>query len=267
MEDIGYHCEDGISVITIQREHRMNALNPPAMRALKQAFLRFENTDTSRVCILTGAGVRAFCAGADIHETRDAGQNFAQHFFSQADHTDSSLYIRDIALPRLNLTKPVIAAINGVAVGGGMELALNCDIAIAATNATMGLPEVKIGSIPAVGGIQRIVRSLPRSLAMRFLLTGNHIDAATALQWGLLAEVVAPEALIERARMLARSIADNAPIAVRAVRYLAEKAYSQTLSDALETEALVWGHVACSTDRKEGRLAFSEKRKPVFTGR
>ncbi|NYT22432.1 enoyl-CoA hydratase/isomerase family protein [Alcaligenaceae bacterium] len=266
MEAIEYDCADGISTITIHRQHRMNALNPNAMQSLKQAFHRFERSEESRVCILTGEGAKAFCAGADIHETQDAGDNFAKNFFSRQTSTDRTLYIRDISLPRLGLTKPVIAAINGVAVGGGMELALNCDIAIAAETARMGLPEVCIGSIPAVGGIQRIIHALPRALAMKLLMTGELIDASQALEWGLVAEVVAPDELMPRARAIARQIAANAPLAVKAVRYLAEKAYTQSLNEALETEELVWGHIAASKDRREGRAAFSERRNPVFTG-
>ncbi len=265
MEPIHYAEEDSIAIVTIDRQSRMNALDPEAMRRFRETLEMFEASANARVAIVTGAGARAFCAGADIHQTMGELE-FCKDFFDRSWREDNALYIRNIALPRLPLSKPLIAAVNGVAAGGGMELALNCDICIAASNARFGLTEVRIGSIPAVGGIQRLMRSLPRAFAMKLLLTGELIGAQEALQWGLVVEVVPPDALLPRARELATQIAANAPLAVRAVRYLAEKAFSLSLDDALDIEELVWGHIYATRDRREGRLAFSEKRPPAFRG-
>lgn len=256
---------DGIATIVIDRPERRNALAPATMVALKEALLQFEDDRDARVAILTGAGTIAFCAGADIHETMPTG-SFIQGYFDRITDASHPLYIRNISLGRLGLSKPLIAAVNGAAVGGGMEIALNCDLCIGSTNARFGLTEVRIGSIPAVAGIQRLLRSLPRPVAMQLVLTGEIIGASKALEWGIVSEIVEPEALISRARELARSIADNAPLAVRAAKRLADKAAELPLSEAVDFEEMLWGHLHASQDRIEGRRAFSEKRKPRFRG-
>ncbi len=256
---------EGVATIVIDRPERRNALSPAAMVALNEALQRFDEDREARVAILTGAGPLAFCAGADIHETLPTG-SFIEGYFDRRSDASHPLYIRNIAFNRLALSKPVIAAVNGVAVGGGMEIALNCDLCIGSTNARFGLTEVRIGSIPAIGGIQRLLRSLPRPAAMQLLLTGEIVDSAKALEWGLVSEIVAPERLMERAREIARSIADNAPLAVRAAKRLADKAAELPLSEAVDFEEMLWGHLYASEDRVEGRRAFSEKRKPRFRG-
>lgn len=256
---------DGVATIVIDRPERRNALAPAAMVGLRDALLRFEDDPDTRVIILTGEGRTAFCAGADIHETLPAG-SFIQGYFDRVADASHPLYIRNISFDRLRISKPVIAAVNGVAVGGGMEIALGCDLCIGSTNARFGLPEVRIGSIPAVGGLQRLLRSLPRPVAMQLVLTGEIVDAAKALEWGLVSEIVEPDALMPRAFALARSIADNAPLAVRAAKRLADKASELPLSQAVEFEEVLWGHLYASDDRIEGRRAFAEKRKPKFRG-
>lgn len=262
---IGTSVADGIVTIVIDRPERRNALAPSTMVALNEALLAFEDNPDARVAILTGAGTVAFCAGADIHETVPTGR-FIEGYFDRRTDATHPLYIRNIAFSRMGLTKPVIAAVNGVAVGGGMEIALNCDLCIGSTNARFGLTEVRIGSIPAIGGIQRLLRSLPRPVAMQLLLTGEITDSAKALEWGLVSEIVAPEHLMGRAREIARAIADNAPLAVRAAKRLADKASEMSLSEAIDFEEVLWGHLYASEDRIEGRRAFSEKRKPRFRG-
>ena len=263
---IEFSVADGVATIVINRPDRRNALAPSTMVALNEALLRFEDDREARVAILTGTGTVAFCAGADIHETVPAEQGFIQGYFDRTTDAAHPLYVRNIALHRMGLSKPVIAAVNGVAAGGGMEIALNCDLCIGSTNARFGLTEVRIGSIPAIAGIQRLMRSLPRPVAMQMLLTGEIVDAARALDWGIVSEIVAPEQLMPRARALAGSIAQNAPLAVKAAKRLADKAAELPLSEAADFEEMLWGHLYASKDRIEGRRAFSEKRKPQFRG-
>lgn len=263
---IEFSVADGIATIVIDRPDRRNALAPSTMVALNEALLRFEDDGSARVAVLTGAGTAAFCAGADIHETVPMSRGFIQGYFDRRTDASHPLYIRNIAFSRMGLSKPIIAAVNGVAVGGGMEIALNCDLCIGSTNARFGLTEVRIGSIPAIAGIQRLMRSLPRPVAMQLLLTGEIVSAAKALEWGIVSEIVDPEALLPRANEIARSIADNAPLAVRAAKRLADKAAELPLSEAVDFEEMLWGHLYDSEDRKEGRRAFSERRKPQFRG-
>lgn len=262
---VNYTSDEGIVTITMDRPERMNALSPTAMVALRDALLRFDAEPAARVGIITGAGKRAFCAGADIHETLPE-KPFAPGFFDREINSDHPLYIRNISFLRLNISKPLIAAVNGVAVGGGMEIALNCDMCICASTATFGLTEVRIGSIPAVAGIQRLMHALPRAAAMKFLLTGEIIDANKAFDLGIVSEVVAPDQLMDRARQIATLIVANAPLSVKAVKYLADKAHSVSLHEAAALEELLWGHLYTSRDRIEGRKAFVEKRTPIFTG-
>jgi E-phenylitaconyl-CoA hydratase len=170
-------------------------------------------------------------------------------------------------LSKLHTDKPVIAAINGYALGGGLELALLCDVRIASSKAIFSLPEVGIGSIPGAGGTQRLIRAVGRSDAMMMLLTGERIDAAEALRIGLVSRVVEPEALQDAARALALKIASNAPLAVAAVKRLARIGVELPLAAGLELEQHAFGVLRDSEDRIEGRMAFAEKRKPVFRGR
>jgi E-phenylitaconyl-CoA hydratase len=237
------------------------------MVELRDALLRLDQDPEARVGVLTGTGDEAFCAGADLKETLPSGKSFIEGYFDQVIAPDHPLYIRNVSFAKLKLKKPLIAAVNGVAVGGGMEIALNCDLCIASTTARFGLTEVRIGSIPAIAGIQRMLRSLPRAVAMQWLLTGEIVDATDALRWGLVSEVVAPAELLERAQMIAAVIAGNAPLAVRSAKMLADKAAELSLLEAAGVEELMWGHLYGTEDRVEGRRAFAEKRPPVFVGR
>ena len=264
---IEYSLADGIATITINRPARRNALAPETMVAFREALLAFDRDGDARVVVITGAGPDAFCAGADIHETLPSGSSFIEGYFDRESGPGHPLYVRNIAFPRLRLHKPVIAAVNGVAVGGGMEIALNCDLCIASSNARFGLSEVRIGSIPAVAGIQQLVRSLARPVARQLLLTGALFDAAWALRWGIVSEVVELPDLLPRAYELANSIAANAPLAVSAAKLLADKAHELPLGEAAQIEELLWGHLYCSEDRIEGRKAFSQKRTPVYRGK
>lgn len=262
---IHYEKSEAIATITMDRPERMNALGPQAMVDLRDALVRMDSEQDVRVGIITGQGERAFCAGADVRETLPTG-DFAPAFFDRNTGPEHPLYIRNISFQRLKLTKPLIAAVNGVAVGGGMEIALNCDLCLCAAQATFGLTEVRIGSIPAVAGIQRLMHALPRAAAMHLLLTGEIVNAERALALGIVSEVVPAAHLLKRARAIALEIAGNAPLAVKAVKFLADKSRSLPLEEAAALEEIMWGHLHSSADRIEGRKAFAEKRKPHFTG-
>jgi E-phenylitaconyl-CoA hydratase len=261
--------DDGtIRTIQINRPERLNALDPPSIKRLRQEFVRFRDDARLHVCVITGVGSKSFSVGADLSETRPDTRNFA-HALLETDEVsiEAGNYIRGLNLARLQIDKPIIAAINGFAVGGGLELALACDIRIASSNATLGLPEVKLGSIPAVGGIQRLIRSVPLSAAMTMILTGASLSAEQALQIGLVSEVLPPDKLMLRAVELASTIANNAPLAVKAALMLATRGLDMTVAQGMVLEELTWGTLRSTEDRIEGRSAFSEKRPAVFKGR
>jgi len=251
--------EDFVATITLDRPEAMNSIDPESGQALQAAWQRVSCDDGIRVAILTGAGERAFCTGADIKKTMPPKESFAQlHFGSPG---------QDSALAKLQTHKPLIAAINGHALGGGLELALQCDIRIASDRATFGLPEVCIGSIPGAGGTQRLIRAVAQSDAMLMILSGERIDAAEALRIGLISRVVPPHALLETAQAIARKIASNAPLAVSAVKRLAMSGRELSLDAGLELEQQTFGLLRDTADRIEGRRAFAEKRVPQFQGR
>jgi E-phenylitaconyl-CoA hydratase len=228
----------------------------------------FRDDDTARVAILTGTGTKGFCTGADLRETLPPRNSFASAMFTNDEEgIREGNYIRGLDIERLRIGKPLIAAINGIAVGGGLEIAMACDIRIASETATFGLPEVKRGSIPAVGGIHQLMQSVGHSAALTMILGGDSVDAETALRIGLVSEVHPHGALLERANALAETIASNAPLAVRAARMLALEGADLSLPQALLLEQLAWGLLRDTDDRIEGRRSFAEKRAPIFTGK
>jgi enoyl-CoA hydratase/carnithine racemase len=251
--------EGAVACVTLNRPDRRNAIDDPTRDALAAAFASFDEDAGLRVVIFTGAGT-AFCAGVDL---ATPGNVSAQ---STAEATPIAARPR-LSAPLDAFSKPVIAALNGVAVGGGLELALACDIRIAATGARFGLPEVKIGSVPGSGGTQRLAGAVGSSFAAQMLLTGELITAEQALAAGLVSEVHAPEALMERAWTLARTIAGNAPLSLVAIKKAFRAATDLPLAAGFELERALYGALAASEDRQEGRAAFREKRKPEFRGR
>lgn len=259
---VNFHVQDQIATVTLDRPEAMNSLDPESIQQLQDIWAEISRNDDIRVAVLTGAGERAFCTGADLKKTMPPQESFAQIHYGSARGASFAA-----ALARLHTDKPVIAAINGYALGGGLELAMLCDLRIASSKAVFALPEVCIGSIPGAGGTQRIVRAVGRSDAMMMLLTGDRIDAAEALRIGLVSKVVEPEALQEAARALALRIAGNAPLAVAAVKRLATQGVELPLAAGLELEQQAFGVLRDSEDRIEGRTAFAEKRKPVFRGK
>ena len=248
----------GVATITINRPEAMNALDAAAYKALSEAWIEVRDNKAVRVAVVTGAGDKAFCAGADLKSVVTV----------QADWADNWLTQRDPILNRgLEVWKPVIAAVNGYCLGGGVTMLYGTDIRVAAEHATFGLSEVKRGIIAANGGTQRTLKQLPYCLGMEFLLTGDRIDAATALQWGLINKVVPAADLMGAAMDYADRIAANAPLAVQAAKELAVRSLDMDLTTGLRMEAMVSRTLRETEDAKEGPSAFREKRKPEFRGR
>ena len=247
-----------VAVLTLNRPGSMNAINPELGAALADAWARLLHDEEIWVVVVTGAGERAFSAGADL-KTPVPEQSFAGSFLGSNGP-------RAITVPT-NYLKPVICAANGLAYGGGLELLLSTDIQIAAPDARFCLPEAKVGSIPGAGGTQRLGRALPPGIARRMALTGEPIDAETALRLGLVSELVPREQLRERALEIAGRICANAPLAVRAIKKAIDAADQLSLDDGLAVEALLWGSLRDSEDRHEGRTAFAQKRPPVYRAR
>ncbi|MCO5155869.1 MAG: enoyl-CoA hydratase-related protein [Aquamicrobium sp.] len=246
-----------VTVITIDRPEARNALDVPSVRALDEAFATFEADDASTVAIVTGAGERAFCAGADLRGGAMVEDAPARAVFAG---TDRSLVVDP------GVTKPIIAAVNGFALGGGLELALLCDIRVASSSAQFGLTEVAVGSMPGSGGTQRLPRLVGPGVAMHLALTGERIDAAEALRIGLVTRLCEPASLMEEAMAIALRIDANAPLSVRAVKKAIRSGLDMTLAEGLAFERALFNILRDSEDRQEGRLAFREKRKPAWRG-
>ncbi|HEY4773491.1 MAG TPA: enoyl-CoA hydratase-related protein [Xanthobacteraceae bacterium] len=255
---IEFAVSDAVATITINRPERLNAMDAEHYAALSRAWIAVRDDPAIRVAIVTGAGERSFTTGADL-------KSFIPR---PAELADSWLTQRDPLLNRgLEVWKPVIAAVNGYCLGGGMTLLLATDIRIAAEHATFSLAEVKRGVVPGNGGTQRILRQLPYPVAMEMLLTGEAIDAATAARWGLLNKVVPLAELMPTAIAYARRIAANAPLAVQAAKELAVRSQYVDLATGLRLEAIANRLLQTSEDAAEGPRAFAEKRAPQFTGR
>jgi enoyl-CoA hydratase/carnithine racemase len=250
--------QDGVAVITINRPEARNALDAAHYDGLTKAWTTVRDDAAIRCAVITGAGDKAFCAGADLKSYIGREAELAELWLTQ----QGQLLNRG-----LEVWKPVIAAVNGFCVGGGMTLLLATDIRVAVPGAEFGLAEVKRGVIAGNGGTQRVLRQLPYAIAMEVLLTGDRFDAATAERWGLVNKVVPAAALMTTALDYARRIAANAPLAVQAAKELAVRSRDMDLADGLRMEQLVNRILQGSEDNKEGRAAFAEKRAPKFRGR
>lgn len=258
-EDILLSVEAPIAVVTLNRPNVLNALRVRLLKELSTALADLEANESVRALIVTGAGERAFAAGADISELNalaSANEGAAQSRSGQA-------LTRQIE----HMSKPVIMAVNGFALGGGCELAMAGDIIIASENAKFGQPEVNLGLIPGYGGTARTTRRVGKGYATFLCLSGDMIDAHEALRVGLIERVVPPGELMEAARRLATTIASKAPLAVAACKRVINNGAGLPIDDALELEALEFGLLVGTEDIKEGTSAFLEKRKPVWKGR
>jgi enoyl-CoA hydratase/carnithine racemase len=253
-EAVLYEVRDGIAWITLNRPEALNALNLAVRDGLEQAWTDFAANTAAGVAVLSGAGGRAFSAGADLKER------------TVSDQGPSDLRWAHGARGR-TLRKPTIAAIDGYCLGGGFELALSCDIRIATPAATFGLPEIRRGFFPGGGGPMRLARMIPLTNAMEMLLTGDPIDAQTALRLGIISRIVPSDELLPAAGELAGRITRNAPLAVEAVKELALRALDMPWEPVSRFSELYRALIGTTDDAKEGPRAFVEKREPVYRGR
>jgi E-phenylitaconyl-CoA hydratase len=247
-----------VAVVTLNRPEALNSIDADTITEITSYWGEIRRNEAIRVVVLTGTG-KAFCTGSDLKKTMPPDESYACAAFS--GDGDQSF------VSTLACDKPVVCAINGFALAGGLELALACDIRIAVPHATFGLPEVKIGSIPGAGGTQRLPRIVGLSNAMHMLLTAERIDSAEALRIGLVSRIVPAESLMNEALGIAEKIAANAPLAVRAVKQLVTRGADLSLQAAIDAERMAWGVLRNTEDRIEGRLAFQQKRTPVYRGR
>jgi enoyl-CoA hydratase len=249
--------KDAVLIVRINRERALNALNKETVAELQQLFSYYWTDDSIKCVIITGAGEKAFVAGADIPELADLDVR-----------TGTNLAARGLYLMKTvqNFPRPVIAAINGFALGGGCELAMACDIRLASEKAKLGQPEVNLGIFPGYGGTQRLPRLVGRGKAMQLILTGEMIDAKEAHRIGLVDEVYPHDQLMDKAMELAHLICSKAPIAIAMAKECINRGLDVALSIGCDLEKANFGQVCGTGDKNEGMEAFLEKRKPQFTG-
>jgi E-phenylitaconyl-CoA hydratase len=265
---VTHSVEDRVATITLDRPEKLNALDPVHLRELRRRLVELSSDPGVHVIVLTGAGERAFCTGADLTVETASKTGVAEAFgLDTDDSAERGLYIRLFDLSGLQLRKPLIAAVSGFCLGGGLELALQCDLIVAAENAQFGLPEVALASLPGGGGVHNLLRAIPRGMAMRMLLTGERIDAQRAHELGLISGICPAGQLAEEVRKIAGRIADNGPLAVQLTKMLAVQSAAMAPPQALQMTELAWGLLQDTADRREGRQAFAEKRKPRYNGR
>ena len=257
-ENLIVERDAAVLVVTLNRPKVLNALNAALLAELSEVIAEARDDESIRVVVLTGAGEKAFVAGADINElaqqTPVGGRDHARHGQALLDRID-------------RLGKPVIAAVNGFALGGGCELAMACTLRLAADTAKFGQPEINLGLIPGYAGSQRLPRLVGAGRALELLLTGNQITAEEAWRIGLVNRVVPAASLMDEARALAKTLASKPPVAVRYLLDAVARGMEMSLSDAQDYEATLFGLVSTTDDMREGTRAFLEKRKPDFKGR
>ncbi len=253
---VGFEVTNHVAYITLNRPEAMNALDPESIGDLNRIWHEVASNPDIRVSVLTGAGGKSFCTGTDMKATPPATECMA------------TVYLRDglPIVPAMKMWKPIIAAINGYAIGGGLEIALACDLRIASSNAKFGLTEVKVASLAGLNGTQMLPRVIPRAVAMKMLLTGEMIGAEEALRHGLISDMVAPEELMSLATTYAEKIANAAPLSIQAAKQAAVVGQDMPLEHGILFSHLLWGALRDTEDRKEGFKAFAEKRSPLYRG-
>ena len=256
-ENLLFEREGAIATLTINRPAVLNALNSATLDELRRAVLALRGDAGVRVAIITGAGQKAFAAGADINELAE------QRPADGKEHARTGQHVFDLID---NLGKPVIAAVNGYALGGGCELAMACTLRLAADTARLGQPEINLGLTPGYAGTQRLPRLVGKGVALDLLLTGRHVDAAEALRIGLVNRVVAADRLMDEARALAAELAAKPPVAARYIIEAVNRGLEMPFDHAQFLEASLFGLVGSTDDMREGTAAFLQKRRPEFKG-
>ncbi len=259
--NITYEKKDRIAILTINRPEAMNALDPETGRALTEAWIEFRDDAEAWVAILTGAGEKAFCAGADLKAINEYYRSLTPTERRARAETQPGF---GGITRHLNIWKPIIAAINGHCLAGGLELALCCDLRLAAEHATFGLTEVKWGIMPGAGGTQRLPRAVPLCKALEMILTAERIDAQEAYRIGLINRIVPLPELMPTAMKIAERICENGPLAVRAAKEAVWRGLELPLEDGLRLECFLAESLRQTEDAQEGPRAFAEKRPPRF---
>jgi enoyl-CoA hydratase len=257
-ETITLDVRDSVAFVTINRPDKMNALNAAVVFELGEAANEIATRDDIAGAIVTGAGPKAFVAGADIGELAPL-----KPLEAKAVAKKGQIVFRKIE----TCGKPVVAAVNGFALGGGCELAMACHVRVASEKAKFGQPEVKLGLIPGYGGTQRLPRLVGKGRALEMIMTGRMVGADEALQMGLVSKVVSPDEVLAEAEKLLRGILSMGPLAVRLAIEAVDQGYDMALKDGFKLEANLFGLVAASEDKAEGTKAFLEKREPDFSGK
>ena len=254
-ENIIYEKKGPVAVLTINREKALNAINAKTSREMQTAWEDFRDDNALRVAILTGVGEKAFSTGMDLVATAAGENQFEGRPAPFGGFTK-----------RLPIYKPIIAAINGYCLAGGMELALTCDIRICTPDARFGLPEVRWAIMPGAGGTQRMPRAIPQAWANYLILTAEQMDAETALRVGLVSHIVPKEELMDRAMLIANTICERGPLAVRTAKEAILRGMDMPLEHGLAYEDVLLARLMATEDAKEGPRAFAEKRKPEYKG-
>jgi enoyl-CoA hydratase len=257
-ENIVFEKKDRIGTITLNRPKVLNALNTATMDELRRVLLEIRRDDDVGVVVITGSGEKAFVAGADIKEFVGLSPETARHFSLSGQHIFRLIE---------KLGKPVIAAINGFALGGGCELAMACTIRVASEKAKMGQPELNLGLIPGYAGTQRLTRLVGKGIAMELILSGRFVGAQEALKLGLVNKVTSPEELMSTCEEMARAFLSKPPLAVRYAMEAIDEGSQMSLDEGSYLEANMFGLCFSTEDMKEGVGAFLEKREPKFTGK
>ncbi|RNC68710.1 MAG: enoyl-CoA hydratase/isomerase family protein [Desulfuromonadales bacterium] len=249
---------EGVVTLTINRPQALNALNSEVLTELGSALYQLEYDPGAKVIIITGAGEKAFVAGADIKEMAEMSSYEGHRFAVKGQH---------VMMAMEKMKTPVIAAVNGFALGGGLELALGCDFIYASTKARLGFPEVTLGIMPGFGGTQNLARLIGPNRANELIFTGRMITAEKALAWGIVNEVFAPEELLDKAKETAAAIAGVGLLGVAYAKDAIANGLNMTKEDGFRYEASLFGVLFATEDQKEGMAAFVDKRKAVFTGK
>ena len=257
-ENVKFETDNGVGVLTIDRPKALNALNAKTIEEIRAVLAEVRKDEETRALVITGSGDKAFVAGADIGEIQQLGLKDGLDFFAKG---------HDMSRDFETLGKPIIAAINGLALGGGCELALSCTLRVVSETAKFGLPELGLGVIPGYGGTQRLARLIGKGRALWYLLTGDMLDASTAVDIGLANLMVKPDELMEKAMKVARKIATKAPLAVKMALLSVKYGTETDLETGLVLESALGNISLASEDKNEGIAAFFEKRKPSYKGR